>query len=85
MVATLLPSFFYLLAAQLPPISPPLQSVESSHTSPEKPQVKCGDGASRDEAALPKKMKRARLVLDCRIELTDEELKVGRKSLRYGQ
>lgn len=71
--------------AQLPPISPPLQSVESSHTSPDKPQIKCGDDASRDEAALPKKMKRARLVLDCRIELTDEELKAARMHYLEGQ
>lgn len=73
--------------AQLPPtsISPPLQSVESSHASPEKPQVKCGDDAGRDEAAPPKKIKRARLVLDCRIELTDEELKTARMHYLEGQ
>ena len=64
-----------VLPAQLRPIStsPSLQTLEFRHSSPYKPQEKCNGDAGQ---ALPKKIQRAKLVLDCRIELTDEELKV---------
>jgi meiotic recombination protein REC8 len=78
-----------------PPPSSPLAGTAQSHKSasmnPMSPQAEPAAQQANDQQVVggddanpPRKAKRARLLLDARTELTDEELKVSAREMTFG-